>query len=110
MGKGNFFAMISRMQYIDRWALMRNTRQENLSEHSLMAAVIAHALCVIGNRRLHKNLDENGPPSWPSTMTRRKSSPGICPPPCHDNPAIRQAYQQVEQVAGKASLHVFNRN
>ena len=59
MGKGNFFAMISRMQYIDRWALMRNTRQENLSEHSLMAAVIAHALCVIGNRRLHKNLDGN---------------------------------------------------
>ena len=46
-----FFASVSRMKYINRWALMRNTREENLSEHSLETAVIAHALCVIGNRR-----------------------------------------------------------
>ncbi len=42
-----FFAMISRMRYINRWALMRNTRTENISEHSLQVAVIAHALAVI---------------------------------------------------------------
>ena len=45
----NFFAMISRMKYIDRWALMRNTREENLCEHSLEVSIIAHALAVIGN-------------------------------------------------------------
>lgn len=52
----NFFAMHGRMKYINRWALMRNTRQENISEHSEEVAVIAHALAVIGNIRLGKNL------------------------------------------------------
>ena len=53
----NFFATISRMKYIERWALMRNSRSENLSEHSLDVAMIAHALCVIGNVRHGKNLN-----------------------------------------------------
>ena len=43
--------MLGRMKYIDRWALMRNTQSENLSEHSLDTAIIAHALAVIRNRR-----------------------------------------------------------
>lgn len=47
----SFFSMISRMKYIDRWALMRNTYSENLSEHSLETAIIAHALAVIRNKR-----------------------------------------------------------
>ena len=52
----NFFAMISRMKYIDRWALMRNTREENLCEHSLEVSIIAHALAVIGNTYYEKDL------------------------------------------------------
>ena len=47
----SFFAMFSRMKYIDRWALMRNTRKENLSEHTLEVAAIAHALAVISNEK-----------------------------------------------------------
>ncbi|MBR3599315.1 MAG: 5'-deoxynucleotidase, partial [Lachnospiraceae bacterium] len=54
----NFFATISRMKYIERWALMRNTRPENLSEHSMDVSMIAHALCVIGNVRYGKSLNE----------------------------------------------------
>ncbi|MBQ6568433.1 MAG: hypothetical protein IJL80_15405, partial [Treponema sp.] len=46
-----FFAVISRMKYINRWALMRNTISENISEHSLETAFIAHALALIRNRR-----------------------------------------------------------
>ncbi len=53
----NFYAMISRMKYIDRWALMRNTREENLCEHSLEVSVIAHALAVIGNTYFGKSLN-----------------------------------------------------
>ena len=53
----NFFAMISRMKYIDRWALMRNTREENLCEHSLEVSIIAHALAVIGNTYYEKDLN-----------------------------------------------------
>ena len=50
MKQYHFYAVMSRMKYIDRWSLMRNTRNENLSEHSLEVAMIAHALCVIHNR------------------------------------------------------------
>ena len=43
----SFFALISRMKNIDRWALMRNADRENVMEHSHMVAVLAHALAVI---------------------------------------------------------------
>ena len=52
-----FFATMWRRKYIERWALMRSSRNESLSEHSLDVAMIAHALCTIGNERLHKNLN-----------------------------------------------------
>ena len=51
----HFFAYISRMKFINRWALMRNTSAESLSTHSYDVAVIANALCVIGNERLGKS-------------------------------------------------------
>ena len=47
----HFFAMHSRMKYINRWALMRNTKTENISEHSNDVAAIAHAIAVIKNTR-----------------------------------------------------------
>ena len=53
----HFFAILARMRYIDRWALMRNSRPDTLSEHSLEVAMIAHALCVIGNVRHGRSLD-----------------------------------------------------
>ena len=56
-GASSFFAIISRMKYIDRWALMRNTHSENLSEHSLDTAIIAHALAVLRNRRFGGNIN-----------------------------------------------------
>lgn len=53
----HFFAMMSRMKYIERWALMRNSEKENISEHSLEVAMLAHVLAVLGNRRLGKHYD-----------------------------------------------------
>lgn len=53
----HFFAMMSRMKYIERWALMRNSIGENISEHSLEVSMIAHALAVIGRKRFHKELN-----------------------------------------------------
>ena len=55
----HFYAMMSRMKNIERWGLMRNTRPENLSEHTLEVAFIAHALAVIHNRRFGGNVDPN---------------------------------------------------
>ena len=54
----NFFAMLARMKYINRWGLMRNTITENIAEHSLDTAIIAHGLAVIGNTYFGKNIDE----------------------------------------------------
>ncbi len=45
----NFFALAARMKYINRWGLMRNTRTENISQHSLDTAIIAHGLAIINN-------------------------------------------------------------
>ena len=53
----NFFALIARMKYIDRWALMRNTEPENIQEHSHQVAVLAHALAVIQNRHFGGRTD-----------------------------------------------------
>ena len=50
MNNKSFFAMASRMKYINRWGLMRNTVSENISQHSLEVSMIAHALAVINNR------------------------------------------------------------
>lgn len=55
--KYNFFAMHSRMKYINRWSLMRNTQSENLSEHSNDVAAISHALAVIRNKRFGGNVN-----------------------------------------------------
>ncbi|MBQ5559793.1 MAG: 5'-deoxynucleotidase [Lachnospiraceae bacterium] len=53
----HFFAMMARMKYIERWALMKNSEVENISEHSMEVAMLAHALAVIGNVRLGKKLN-----------------------------------------------------
>ena len=57
MKNNTFYAMLARMKYINRWGLMNSTRQENLSEHSLETAIIAHALAIIGNKRLGKSIN-----------------------------------------------------
>lgn len=55
--ESHFFAMLSRMKYIERWALMKNSETENISEHSMEVAMLTHGLAVIGNARLGKNLN-----------------------------------------------------
>ena len=48
-----FYALVSRMRYITRWGLMRNTFSENVQEHSHMVAVLAHGLALIQRDILH---------------------------------------------------------
>lgn len=57
MEEKKFFAIISRMKYINRWGLMRNTITENISEHSLETAFIAHLLALYRNVRFGGNVD-----------------------------------------------------
>lgn len=96
----SFFAYIFRMRYIARWALMRNTRTENVEEHSYEVAVLAHALAVVGQEVFRKDVN----PDRVATAALFHDAPeiitGDLPTPIkYFNPAIKSAYDQVEAVA-----------
>jgi 5'-deoxynucleotidase len=98
----HFFAVVSRMKYINRWGLMRNTREENLSEHSLETAMIAHALAVIGNRRLGKEIDPERVAVLALYHDATEILTGDLPTPVkYHSPQIRSAYREVEALAEK---------
>ena len=88
----HFFPMISRMRYINRWGLMRNTRLENIQEHSHQVAVLAHALAVIQNRYFGGQID----PGQVAVAALY-----------HDNPTIQSAYKEVEAVAEQKLLNML---
>ena len=90
----HFFAYLSRMRFIQRWALMRNTAPENVQEHSHQVAVLAHALAVIRNEKFGGRLDEILTGDMPTPIK-------------YDNPAIRKAYKEVEAVAEEKLLHML---
>ncbi len=103
-----FFAMVSRMKYINRWALMRNEHSENLCEHSFEVAVIAHALAVIGNKRFGKNLCGERAAlmglyhDTPETLT------GDMPTPVkYYSEEVRLAYKTVEENACKSLVEML---
>ena len=106
MEQFTFFAMMSRMKYIERWALMRNSRAENLSEHSLEVAMIAHALCVIGNVRHGKNLDADKAALIGLYHDSSEIITGDMPTPVkYYNEGIQSAYKEVESIAEKKLLN-----
>ncbi len=101
----SFYATISRMKYIDRWALMRNTREENLSEHSLEVAMIAHALCVIGNTRYGKNLDAEHAALIGIYHDASEIITGDMPTPIkYYNKDIKAAFKDIEEQANRKLL------
>ncbi|MGI5972452.1 MAG: 5'-deoxynucleotidase [Oscillospiraceae bacterium] len=104
----HFFALIARMRYIDRWGLMRNTRPENLQEHSHMVAVLAHALAVIGRDRFASAVDPNEAAVAALYHDAPEILTGDLPTPVkYDNPAIRDAYKAVESVAADKLLSLL---
>ena len=89
----SFFATASRMKYIERWALMRNTRPENLSEHCLEVSMIAHALCIIGNVRYNKNYDADKTALIGLYHDASEIITGDMPTPIkYYNPGIKEAF------------------
>lgn len=96
----HFYAMLFRMKYIDRWALMRNTRKENLSEHSLETAFIAHAIALLDNKRFGGNVN----PEKAALLAMFHDAPeiitGDLPTPVkYYNSNIKSAYDEMEQNA-----------
>lgn len=108
----SFFAYLSRMRYISRWGLMRNSCPENIQEHSHMVAVLAHALALI-SREVYGN--KNISPETCATAALFHDAPeiitGDMPTPVkYYNPQIREAYQQVETVAENQLLNMLPEN
>lgn len=106
--ENGFYAMISRMKYINRWALMRNEHNENLAEHSFEVSVIAHALTVIGNKKFGKKLDCERAAflglyhDAPETLT------GDMPTPVkYYSDEVREAYKTVEEYACDSLLEML---
>lgn len=98
--KHSFFAYIFRMRYIARWALMRNTRTENVEEHSYEVAVLAHALAVIGRDVLHKAADPDRAAAAALFHDAPEIITGDMPTPIkYFNPELKSAYKAVESVA-----------
>ena len=100
-----FYALVSRMRYITRWGLMRNTFSENIAEHSHMVAVLAHGLALI--RRDILGLDADPERCATAALYHDASEilTGDLPTPIkYYNPEIKQAYKQVERVSGDKLL------
>lgn len=104
-----FYALMGRMRYITRWGLMRNTFSENISEHSHQVAVFAHALALIHRDILH--LPTPNPDRCAVAALYHDASEiltGDLPTPIkYYNPDIKQAYKQVEHIAGNRLLDML---
>ena len=95
-----FFAMLSRMKYINRWGLMRNTRSENICEHSLEVALVVHALATIGNKKFGKNYDTDRAVVLAVLHDAPEIITGDMPTPVkYHSEEIRKAYAEVEDLA-----------
>ena len=104
-----FYALMGRMRYITRWGLMRNTFSENIQEHSHQVAVLAHALALIRRDILHLPTPE--PDRCAVTALFHDASEiltGDMPTPIkYYNVEIKDAYKQVEHIAGNRLLEML---
>lgn len=99
MEKSNFFALLSRMKLVQRWGLMRNTYTENLAEHSYETATIAHCLGLINNAS-GGTVDAARLAVMALYHDCSEIITGDMPTPIkYYNPAIRDAYKDVEALA-----------
>ena len=96
----SFFALASRMKYINRWGLMRNLRSENLTEHSAECSMLSHALALVGNRYFGKNYDENKIAVYALYHDMSEIFTGDLPTPVkYFNDSIRDSYKSLERNA-----------
>lgn len=105
----NFFAMMSRMKYIERWALMRSSVKENISEHSLEVAMISHGLAVLARVRFgREDIDPQRAALIALYHDCTEIITGDMPTPVkYDNADMQDAYQKIEMVAAYRLLNML---
>src|SRR3954464_12055890 len=93
----HFFAYIARMKLIDRWSLMRCVQRENVQEHSLQVAVVAHALALIKNKYFGGAIDAEKVALYAIFHDSGEVLTGDLPTPVkYYNEDIRRAYKEIE--------------
>lgn len=108
MTKNTFFAFIHRMKYINRWGLMRNTRYENLKEHSFDVATIALGIAKIGNLYYGKNYNCEKIAVIAMYHDANETITGDMPTPIkYENEAITKAYKKIEAEAEKQIINML---
>ncbi len=107
----NFYAYLSRMKYINRWGLMRNTVTENIQEHSLQVAMLAHGLTLIYNRLRKEGEPELSPERacvYGVFHDANEIITGDLPTPIkYFNPAIKENYHQIEDISKEKLLSML---
>jgi 5'-deoxynucleotidase len=98
----HFFAYLSRMKFIQRWGLMHNTYPENIQEHSLQVAMVAHALALIRNRLFGGNVNPERTAVLALYHDAGEVLTGDLPAPIkYFNPEIKTAYKAIEATAAQ---------
>lgn len=106
--KSSFFAMMSRMKYINRWALMRNSYPENISEHSLEVGMLAHLLALISNKKCNGHLNPERAALIGMYHDCTEIITGDMPTPIkYYNSDTKQAYKNVEEQAATELLDML---
>lgn len=104
----SFFAILSRMKYINRWGLMNNTKYENISEHSLQVAMFSHILVTVANKRLGESLDAEKAAVIGIYHDASEIITGDMPTPIkYYNADIKSAYKEIEHIAEQRLLSLL---
>jgi len=101
----HLFAYLGRMKFIRRWGLMHTNYPENVEEHSLRVAMIAHALAVIRNRLYDGRVNPERAAVLALYHDASEVLTGDMPAPVkYVNPEIRRVYHELEGVAAEQLL------
>lgn len=104
----HFFAYLSRMKLIQRWGLMRNISHENIQEHSLQVAMIAHCLAVIGNQQFGRAVNPERVALLAIYHEASETITGdLATPIKYFNPEINKAYKGLEAIANEKLLSML---
>lgn len=108
MNTSHFFAHLSRLKLINRWPLMRNVRTENVSEHSLQVAFVAHALAIIKNKRFNGNVNPERIALLAMYHDASEVITGDLPTPTkYYNPQITVEYKKIEKIAQNKLINML---
>jgi len=108
MKQSHFFAHLARMKLIQRWPLMRSVSSENISEHSLQVAFVAHALALIKNKKFDGQLNPEHIALLGMYHDTSEVLTGDLPTPVkYYNPDIAQEYKKIEAAAEQRLLSML---